>query len=110
MSPFVLSDDCVINLHHVVKVDLDELDDSLTVKVHLQDASVVRIEGTHAIHFLMLTKPSVFEGRRFCWPRYAWVVHNLIGHPLMQILAFARKYDWAMYVHDATIPKPRGKK
>ncbi len=41
-----------------------------------------------------------------CWPKNAWVLHNLIGHPLMQILSWLGFKDLAIQVHDATVPTP----
>jgi hypothetical protein len=42
--------------------------------------------------------------------RRAWLVHNLLGHPVMQLLALLRLYRWAFWAHDATVPQPRGRK
>lgn len=33
-----------------------------------------------------------------------WFVHNVYGHPLMQILNMLGKEDWAKTVHDETLP------
>lgn len=68
------------------------------------------IEGNDAIEALMLIKPSALEGRRLRWERRAWLVHNIIGHPLMQVLALLDRHDLAIKVHDRTIPKPVGAK
>lgn len=47
---------------------------------------------------------------RIDWAKFMWAVHNLVGHPLMQILALFKFYDAAFWVHDVTVPKPRGAK
>jgi hypothetical protein len=60
----------------------------------------------NAIEALMSVKASLLEGHRMKWAKNAWVVHNVIGHPVMQLLALAGHYDLAMKVHDLTIPKP----
>lgn len=33
-----------------------------------------------------------------------WAVHNLVGHPLMQIFSWLGMKDLAAKVHDATVP------
>jgi len=35
-----------------------------------------------------------------------WAVHNLIGHPLMQIMNWLNKNDIAKKIHDGTLPDP----
>jgi hypothetical protein len=64
-------------------------------------------EGNDAIETVMLLKPSALEGRRLNWPKHAWAVHNLIGHPVMQVLAWLRFYRAAIRFHDWTTPAPR---
>lgn len=63
--------------------------------------------GNDAIEAVMLLKPSALEGRRLKWPKHAWAFHNLVGHPVMQILAWLRLYEAAIRFHDWTTPAPR---
>jgi hypothetical protein len=65
--------------------------------------------GFDALEAVMALKPSALEGLRLHWNKNAWAVHNLVGHPVMQLLAFARCYKAAMWVHDATVPMPRAR-
>lgn len=65
------------------------------------------ITGNLAIDAVMAYRPSLFEGKRMKWHRRAWLVHNLVGHPLMQVLALLGQKQMALKVHDATIPRPR---
>jgi hypothetical protein len=37
------------------------------------------------------------------------MIHNIIGHPVMQLLAFFGFYRAAFWVHDKTVPRPVGK-
>lgn len=57
----------------------------------------------------MVVKPSALEGQRLKWPKRAWMIHNLIGHPGMQLLALLGYYDLAMRLHEITIPRPASK-
>ena len=34
----------------------------------------------------------------------SWAVHNLFGHPLMQLFNSIGKKEWATAVHDGTLP------
>jgi len=38
--------------------------------------------------------------------RLSWSVHNLIGHPLMELCYLIGAVRVAHYIHDATIPRP----
>lgn len=60
-----------------------------------------------ALELVWTLKPSALEGKRFRWYKHAWAFHNLIAHPVMQLLAWCGLYTQAMWVHDATTPRPR---
>lgn len=36
--------------------------------------------------------------------RFKWAVHNLIGHPVMEILGWFGMYELGGWIHDATVP------
>ena len=36
--------------------------------------------------------------------RWRWTLHNLVGHPLMEVLSQAGLHRWAERVHDLTVP------
>ncbi len=36
-----------------------------------------------------------------------WAMHNLVGHPLMEILNWFGLNRWARRVHDSTLPLER---
>ncbi len=54
----------------------------------------------------MRLDPAFFEGRRFRWVRSSWALHNLVGHPLLQLLAWVGHTPLGLRVHDATVPRP----
>ncbi len=99
----------VFSLDRVVSADFSDIE-QLRVRVLLTDASVVEATDIDAIELALLLKPSVLESRRLRWPKFAWFVHNMVGHPLMQLLALFGAYCWAFWVHDATVPRPLGAK
>ena len=63
-----------------------------------------RTKGAQAIEVILWTKPSALEGTHVRWIRHAWAVHNLVGHPLMQILVWLGFRKAAFAVHDGTVP------
>jgi hypothetical protein len=66
------------------------------------------VSGLNAIEIVYLLKPSAMEGKRLKWTRNAWVFHNFIGHPVVQILAWMGFKKQAIQFHDWTTPKPLG--
>jgi hypothetical protein len=105
---FVLAGDELINIDEIRYVNYGRIEDLIVVVRHADGVS--RIEGIQALELLMQLKPAAFESRRLRWKRHAWALHNLVGHPLMQLLAFFRLYKLAMFVHDQTVPRPLGRR
>ena len=102
----------VKNGTHLVAVDRIEWADysrieELVLVVGFQGRSI-EITGIDALESAMAMRPSCLEGKRLRWAKNRWLVHNLIGHPLMQLLAMIGRHDLAFRVHDATVPMPRG--
>lgn len=99
----------VFALSQIVNADF-ALIEELQVTVHLTNGTVIVVSDIDAIELAMTIKPSVLESKRLRWPKYMWMIHNIIGHPVMQILALCRCYRAAFTVHDVTVPKPIGRK
>lgn len=64
--------------------------------------------GFDALEAVMVLRPSAMEGRRLRWRKHAWAFHNLVGHPVMQIMAWCGLKRAAVRWHDWTTPMPRG--
>lgn len=66
--------------------------------------------GQAAIDLAMRFGPQVLEGNpEFKFAKRAWMFHNLVAHPVMQILALFGLYKLGLKIHDATIPRPLSK-
>jgi hypothetical protein len=89
-------------------VDCNQIE-NLIVEVHLVNGEILTLEGLDAIELVMQAKPSMIEGKRFKFRKGAWIVHNIIAHPLMQIFALLRLYKLAIWIHEVTVPRPKGK-
>lgn len=109
LSDFFKVGEFVVAKAHVVSLDFSQIQD-LKVQVHTSCGQVLLAEDIDAIELALATKPSILEGKRLRWPRLVWAIHNLFAHPVMQLLAFAKLYKWAFWLHDVTVPKPLGRK
>lgn len=94
---------------NVLAIDTSDLE-NLRIVVTTKTHDDVEVTGIQALEAVMLMKPSAFENRRMKWAKHVWSIHNLIGHPMMQILAYLQLYKAAIKVHDATVPRPQGRK
>lgn len=106
-NDFAKAGTIVFRLDDVTSVDFSRIEE-LLIMVVLRDGQRIEVRDIDAIDLAYLVKPSVLEGRRLAYARHAWAFHNLVAHPLMQVLAFFKAYKWAMRVHDGTVPRARG--
>lgn len=105
MIPFFRAGDRLLRLADVREVDVTHMAD-YRVTVLLTGGQELDLSGPDAIELVMLVKPSALEGRRLRWVRHAWAVHNLVGHPGMQVLAWLGKTKLGLRLHDVTTPRP----
>ena len=108
-SAFVLIDNGVINLSQISEIDLSQMVSHHRGIVRLIDGSQRTASGFALLELLMAVRPSALEGHRAIkWVKFAWCIHNLIGHPMMQICAWMGWFKLAMWWHDSTVPRPAG--
>lgn len=108
MPGFVRVGERLLRASAITSVDTTRLED-LEVTVHHEDGKF-RASGSDAIDVVMALRPSALEGRRLRFARRAWAVHNLVGHPLMQALAWVGLRELGLWVHDATAPRALGRR
>ncbi|MFZ2619475.1 MAG: hypothetical protein WAX89_01230 [Alphaproteobacteria bacterium] len=123
ISAFLKAGEELIPVAHITRVDISDVENARVVLHHTHGVAVAT--GFFAFEALMVLKPSAMEGKRLRWQKHAWAVHNLIGHPVLQVLAFTANvlrwcrlpqriyqplFMWGMWVHDATVPRPLGVK
>lgn len=95
----------LINSDHILKIDCSNIE-RLIIVVHLLTGDTLIVNGIEAIELVMKSNPSMIEGKRLKFRKNMWIIHNIIGHPLMQIFSLFKMYKFAMWIHDVTIPKP----
>lgn len=100
--------DQLVAVSRVQWVDCSKLESELTISMRIEPNTTYTVTGAEAVDFVMRFHPAWFEGRRFRWVRHAWAVHNLVGHPVMQFLAWLGLPKLGLHVHDITTPRPEG--
>lgn len=103
----ILAGDEIIPVSQITGIDISRLLDQESVVVKTANGAFTAT-GFHAIEVVMALKPSAVEGRRLRWRKGAWAIHNMVGHPVMQILAWFGFGAAGVRFHDWTTPKPLG--
>jgi len=102
---FFRAGDFVLPLDGIRALDVSKVVEHEVTVEH--DRGTFVLTGADAIEVVMLVKPSALEGRRLRWVRGAWATHNILGHPLMQVLAWLGRPRLGIRVHDRTTPRPQ---
>ena len=101
---FLTADSHLFAIDEVSTVNLDNLRAGKVV-VTLKNGQILVATDFDAFEIVMSLNISAIEGRRLKHVKHAWAIHNLIGHPLMQIFAWCGLHSWAIFIHDVTTPK-----
>jgi hypothetical protein len=101
-----VSDSLTLRVVDVVSMDDSLLESDGVVVLGFVDGRTYPLRGARAAEALMAVFPAAWEGKRMRPLRRSWALHNLVGHPLMQVLCWLGYRDAGLRVHDATIPEP----
>ena len=103
---FVHFNGVIHNVEEVSSVDCREYVETGSIKIAWKDPTFHEstVSGPEATNIIMALCPSVLEGKQARYRRNAWAIHNLIGHPLMQLLSWIGLTRLGIKVHDATVP------
>ena len=102
--------DKIVLVSDIKSVEISQLITEI-VEVELKDGTKDHLMGFAALELVWLLKPSALEGNPgIKWKKHMWAIHNLFGHPVLQLLAWVNQYKWAIWIHDITVPKPIGYK
>lgn len=105
---FFKSEKTLYNLNDVVYINAENMG-NFSLTVYFNTLTPIEVVGLDAIDLVMMANPSLIEGRfgkKIKFPKHKWIIHNLVAHPLMQILALLGFKKQAIWIHDATIPRP----
>lgn len=96
----------VINSQMIDSIDYSSLIKFGIVKVFIGTHSE-SVQGQEAYNLIQKLCPTALEGHQAKYYRHAWAIHNLIGHPVMQILSWLHLPGLGIQVHDLTVPMPK---
>lgn len=96
----------IVNSKIINSINCEDYVESGVVYVYFDGQPFEAVKGAEATNLIMALCPSVLEGEEAKYARHAWAVHNLIGHPLMQIFSWLHLTSLGIKIHDATVPKP----
>jgi len=109
---FVHFNNKIVNTNTIDCITCDGFVEHNAVHVHYNgtglcynEGAMEEVKGAEAINLIMLLCPAVLEGMRAKHIRHSWAIHNLIGHPLMQILTWLGATKTALWIHDVTVPE-----
>lgn len=106
-KPFIKAANILIPVTAVERADISCIENGI-VDITYDGGKLVRVEGFDALEAVMLLNPSALEGRRLRWVKHAWAFHNLVAHPIMQIMVWIGLKKQGLWLHDVTVPKPLG--
>lgn len=106
---FIKAGNTILRLADIERIDIAEMEQGRLTVFHSGGKPLVAHEFD-AFEILMLLHPAAVEGRRLRWAKNAWAFHNLVAHPLMQMMVWMGFRKQAIWLHDVTVPKPIGVK
>jgi hypothetical protein len=104
---FVKAGSSLVPLRSIESIDLSRIEQGIA-RVTYDGGKTAEAQDFDAFEIVMLLAPAAIEGRRLRWAKNAWAFHNLIAHPLMQIMVWLGFRRQALRLHDATVPRPLG--
>jgi hypothetical protein len=96
----------LVNTESIEWVDYTNLPSHGYIRVYFRDGESELLEGPQASDLVMRLCPEALEGERMKYHRHAWAIHNLFGHPLMQIFSWLGLTRLGLEIHDKTVPNP----
>jgi len=104
---FVRAGDKLIRTATITRIDCSRIEDLSVTVEHLGGVDVAT--GLDALEVVSLLRPSALEGKRLRFARHAWAVHNMVGHPLLQLCVWLGLRGLGFAIHDATVPVARAR-
>ena len=97
----------LVNSDFIEWVDFTNLVKSNYIRVYYVDGEAENVDGPEAFNLIIKICPAALEGEDAKYAKHAWSIHNLIGHPLMQICAWFHLTSLGLKIHDITMPNPK---
>jgi hypothetical protein len=96
----------LVNASEISCIKFDQLIEKEYIQVFYKTLPMEIVQGMDAFNIVNELAPQALEGQRGQYKRHAWAIHNLIGHPLMQLCSWLGYAKLGVEIHDATVPFP----
>ena len=96
----------LVNTNTIERIDYSNLASKSYIEIYDKVNEIEVLEGPEAFNLIMRLCPDALEGEQAKYHRHAWAIHNLFGHPLMQIFSWLGLTSLGLKIHDATVPNP----
>lgn len=96
----------IVNADYITHVDYSELVSHGWIRVYDKLHIPEIVEGPQAFDVVNRLCPDALEGENAKEQRGRWWIHNIFGHPLMQIFSWLGFTRLGLKIHDATVPNP----
>lgn len=107
---FIKVNETLVNSRHIIKVTMTtRADRTLDVEViflNHNTVNVLKASGQQATDIVMRLCPSAIEGANLRHAKRSWSFHNLVAHPVMQIMSWLGRTDLGLKIHDQSVPSP----
>lgn len=104
---FIFYNNKIVNSDFISKIDCEKLFSENYLTINLKDGTEEIVIGTESINIIMRLCPAFLEGKRLKYIRNAWAIHNMVGHPLMQIFSWIGLPSLGIKIHDKSTPNPK---
>ncbi len=96
----------IINSDDILEVRYSSFAEEGWIHITSKFGKVYLVEGQEAFEVLVRLCPEALEGQNAEEQKGRWAIHNLLGHPLMQIFSWLGFTSLGLKIHDATVPNP----
>lgn len=106
---FVHFNSLIYNSDEISYIDTKNYAKTCDIFVFFKDKEepFAHVEGAEATSLIMKLCPEVLEGKQVKHHKHSWAIHNLVGHPLMQVCSWLHLTGLGLKIHDATVPDPK---
>ena len=98
----------ILNTNTIRKIDYSRYIETGNITLFLEK-EIIEVGIPESTDIIMRLCPNALEGHRAKYYKRAWMLHNLIGHPLMQLFSLLGISKLGIMIHDKTIPRPKKK-
>lgn len=103
---FINIGDKIYNASQISWIDCKNYINKQYITIRFAEGEWMTVSGVEALNIIQRLCPNILEGKRAKYIKHAWALHNLVGHPGMQLAAFLGFTKLSLWLHDITLPKP----